>query len=130
MTTHTMRGQIGMMFQIYKWSANVITSCDFGVWIAVSNGAYQIALDLLDKKQQSAKGMYSTYYGALVAGVAEDITANGWLYDAWMHYIDFEIGITLDMMTVIPANTQKITDCVWDEVQQSPYPPIDPQTGQ
>lgn len=115
MTMHTIRGAIGIIKQLYEWHANVVTSSDMGVFLATSSGCNNSALELLKKKIDGAYKMRALYYAQVLSTQVEDIISWAWLYDAWMHHIQFHIMSSETLEAQIPPIPEKKATCKWDE---------------
>lgn len=117
MTMHTMRGSTGIIKELYSLHANVISSCDMGVFLSTSAGAYQLALDLTRQKVDACIKMKALLWAQIKEAQASNIISWVWLYDAWMHHLDFHIKV---METIeVQDENQPIgkPDCFWDDVQ-------------
>lgn len=116
MTMHTMRGSTGIIKELYSFHANVVSSCDMCIFLATSAGAYQIALEKSKEKVDACIKMKALLWAQIKDAGASSIISWVWLYDAWMHHLDFHIGV-LETITVQDEN-QPIDkpDCIWDYI--------------
>lgn len=114
MTMHTMRGSIGLMKYLYQWSVNVITSCDMGIFMATSSGGIDVARQIAQKKLDEATTAQSLYWGQLLTMQYESGIAWAWMYDVWMHFIEFHMMSTAEIIQHMDNEPQKAPDCKWD----------------
>lgn len=116
MTMHSMRGSTGIIKELYSFHANVVSSCDMCIFLATSAGAYQIALDITRQKVDACIKMKALLWAQMTQGGSTSVISWVWLYDAWMHHLDFHIGV-LETITVQDEN-QPIgnPDCIWDYI--------------
>lgn len=117
MTMHSMRGSSGIIKQLYTFHANVVCSCDMGIFMAISGGAVSVADSLKQTKIDACQKMRLLLLAQLKNFQVGNVVQWVWLYDAWMHHLDFHIGI---METIRPPDETaqfKPPNCKWDDIQ-------------
>jgi len=114
MTMHTIRGSTGIIKALYVFHANIITSSDMGIFMAISNGAYEIARHLNETKKDAVNKTRALYYGTLITGGKTGVVQWIWLYDAWAHHLDFHSGIFATIQAQTENQPIDKPECIWD----------------
>lgn len=122
MTMHTIRGSTGIIKLLYQFHANVICSCDMGIFLTTSAGAYQQAKKLKDQKIIACKDMKGLLLASWKDQANTGIIQWLWLLDAWLHHLNFHIEV-MDSITLMTDKKQQNTlDCIWDYIQPDKEP--------
>ena len=114
MTLHTIRGSTGIIKQLYVFHANIVTSSDMGIFMAVTNGANIIAHRLNELKRDAVMKTRALYYATLISGGKTGVVQWIWLYDAWAHHLDFHAGIYNTILPPVPEDQEKELECIWE----------------
>lgn len=114
MTMHTIRGSTGIIKALYTFHANIITSSDMGIFLAISNNAYEVARHLNEIKKDAVDKTRALYYPLLAAGGTGGVIQWGFLYDAWAHHLDFHSSIFATIQVQTEDQEIKKPECIWD----------------
>ena len=114
MTLHTMRGATGLIKVLYSFHANVVSSYDMAIFLAWSNGALSVAQELKEKKISACVQMRVLLYASILTDVASGVIQWVWLYDAWMHHLNFHIGVMESIVSPDEEHQYKPPNCKWE----------------
>lgn len=85
-----------------------------GIFLAISNGGYEVARHLNEVKKDAVTKVRALYYAQLVGIEKTGVIQWVWLYDAWMHHLDFHLGIFETIQVQTEDHPIEKPECIWE----------------
>lgn len=111
MVIDTMRGSVGCIKNMFLFSANVITSSDMALFIATLHSCYATAYKVGKDKQDACEKQRALLLNCIWKMEQQELITYGFLFDGWVHFIDFHCNILETINILIRDPDKKQPEC-------------------
>lgn len=110
MTLHTFHGTVRNLFIFHS---TVVKSCDMGMFLLLSAGSKNEALELLDMKKDGCEKMLGLYFTEQSPWMGSSLIGWVWLLDAWVNYLLFHLEACDYVNLVLSHSENRKLECIY-----------------
>jgi len=110
MTLHTFHGTVRNLFIFHS---TVVKSCDMGMFLLLSAGSKNEAIDLISVKRDACQKMIALYFTEQSPWFGSSLIGWMWLLDAWLNYLLFHLEGSAYVNLVLSHSENRNLECIY-----------------